>query len=216
MNLIKLKSNHPIYYMLLFSIMLSSCKTVKDIDKNKYEKIKIGDQKWLSENLKVTKFNDGTVIPLVVDNTEWSRSTSPAYSWYNNEPCNGFGALYNVKTITSSKNVCPRRWKVPSLEDWKELVSQFENGQEAAKKLMKKGNMYWINDYGATNESEFGAVGSGQRIKQGFYTNKKLMALWWNSENSDTNNQIMSINQGTAGQGAVTFGAGLPIRCIKD
>ena len=59
--------------------------TVTDIEGNVYPTVKIGTQVWMVENLKVTKYNNGTDIPLIEDGTNWANDTSGAYCWYNNE-----------------------------------------------------------------------------------------------------------------------------------
>ena len=60
-------------------------QTVQDIDGNVYHTTIIGTQVWMVENLKTTKYNDGTAIPLVVDNIQWSKLTTAGYCWYNND-----------------------------------------------------------------------------------------------------------------------------------
>ncbi len=57
--------------------------TVSDIEGNTYKTIQIGTQTWMAENLKTTKYNNNTPIPLVEDDTEWSNLTSHAYCWYD-------------------------------------------------------------------------------------------------------------------------------------
>jgi uncharacterized protein (TIGR02145 family) len=60
--------------------------TMKDIDGNIYPTVKIGNQVWMGEDLRVTRLRDGTPIPLVTDNTEWANLTGQGYCWYNNTP----------------------------------------------------------------------------------------------------------------------------------
>src|SRR5664280_2720971 len=82
-----------------------------DIDGNVYNIVTIGTQTWMAENLKVTRFNDGTPIPLVTDNTAWASLTSPAYG------INTYGAVYNW-WASNSGTLCPVGWHVPTIEDW--------------------------------------------------------------------------------------------------
>ena len=78
-----------------------------DADGNSYKVVKIGDQTWMDENLKTTKFNDGTAIPYTKDNSVWSASvlaSTPAYCWYSDDTYqNAYGALYNWYAVNTGK-----------------------------------------------------------------------------------------------------------------
>ena len=87
----------------LLLIISSGCKkndeeplVIKDGDGNVYTSVTIGNQVWLKQNLKTTKFNDETTIPLVTGNTDWNSLSAPGYCWYNNDEAtykSDYGAL---------------------------------------------------------------------------------------------------------------------------
>ncbi len=62
--------------------------TMVDYDGNLYNTIKIGDQVCMAANLNVTHYNDGTLIPIITDNTAWAALTTDAMCWYDNIPDN--------------------------------------------------------------------------------------------------------------------------------
>ena len=124
---------------------------VTDYDMNTYNTVAIGNQCWTSTNLKVTKYNDGTAIPL--ENTggsggsstsTWQNLVTGAYAIYGNESststnATNYGFLYNwyaaAGIITSggasTKNICPTGWKVPSDSDWNTLIQFIDNTASA-------------------------------------------------------------------------------------
>jgi uncharacterized protein (TIGR02145 family) len=78
----------------------------------------------MAENLKTTRYNNGTEIPFVEGNSNWSGLNSAAYCWYDdnksNANVNAYGALYNWFAVNTDY-LCPYGWRVPSDEDWKYL-----------------------------------------------------------------------------------------------
>ena len=95
-----------------------------DIDGNSYKTIRIGDQLWMVENIKTTKYNDGTSIPNVTDDSEWENMNSDAYCWYDNNASlykSTYGALYNWYAV-DTKKLCPIGWHIPSHAEWNTLV----------------------------------------------------------------------------------------------
>ena len=85
------------YVDKMLSIIQTIQTGVRDIDGNSYKVILIGNQLWMSENLKATKYNDGTAIPNIEVNTDWAALTTGAYCDYSNAPANSttYGRLYN-------------------------------------------------------------------------------------------------------------------------
>lgn len=107
-------------------ISLVSLQTGKmqDGEGNEYKTIKIGNQEWTSENIRTTKFNDGSSIPLVKDSSQWVNLNSPGYCFYNNssniDDQKKWGALYNWHTVATGK-LAPAGWHVPSDAEWDTL-----------------------------------------------------------------------------------------------
>ena len=105
--------------------------TVTDIDNNTYNTVKIGQQCWMKENLRTTRYADGTTIPLGT-----STSTITSYRYNPNDNANNvptYGYLYNWPAVmhgasSSSANpsgvqgICPNGWHVPSLAEWRQLI----------------------------------------------------------------------------------------------
>ncbi|MEJ2629601.1 MAG: fibrobacter succinogenes major paralogous domain-containing protein, partial [bacterium] len=97
--------------------------TVTDIDGNTYQTVKIGDQWWMAENLKVTHYRNNDEIPNVTYWGDWHDLSTGAYCDYNNNEGNvsTCGHLYNWYAVNDSRNIAPEGWHVPTDEEWKEL-----------------------------------------------------------------------------------------------
>lgn len=90
-----------ISYGIIFNPNLSY-GSVEDLEDNVYKTIDIGDQTWMAQNLRATRYNNGTSISLVADANDWNNIIStPAYCWYNNDDNDKeiYGALYNWYTV---------------------------------------------------------------------------------------------------------------------
>jgi uncharacterized protein (TIGR02145 family) len=106
-----------------------------DADNNNYPIVKIGSLVWMAENLKTTKYNDGTAIPNITVDAAWTALITGAYCDYGNTPSNSttYGRLYNWYAVDNNaptkvasnggKNVCPTGWHVPSDLEWSYLES---------------------------------------------------------------------------------------------
>ncbi len=115
--------------------------TVTDVDGNAYNTKLIGSQCWTTTNLKVTKYNDGTVIGDSTNST-WGTATigartegkesGPDPSTSVSGYVGAFGYLYNWYAITDSRKLCPNGWRVPSDSDWNKLVLSSHSGSTPA------------------------------------------------------------------------------------
>ena len=167
---------------------LVGCQTnsVKDIDGNKYKTVKIGNQIWLSENLKATTYNDGTAIPLVKSYDAWAELSTPAYCWYNNDSTNKevYGALYNWYAV-NTKKLCPEGWHVPSDEEWTELRTYLGENGNAGLVLKESGTSHWKSpNSDASNTTGFTGLPGGYRDYKGPFNLVRTDAYWWSSTES--------------------------------
>ncbi|HWR99761.1 MAG TPA: fibrobacter succinogenes major paralogous domain-containing protein, partial [Prolixibacteraceae bacterium] len=164
--------------------------SVTDIDGNKYKTIRIGTQVWMAENLKTTRYNNGSPIPNVTGDTEWKNLVSGGYCWYNTDPSNfkdTYGALYNWYAVIDNSKICPTGWKVPNSAEWKILASNLGGEGVAGGKMKETGTAHWISpNGGASNESGFTGLPGGGRYTG---TTSRFLTLgsygtWWSSTSS--------------------------------
>jgi uncharacterized protein (TIGR02145 family) len=190
-----------------------------DIDWNSYTTVKIGDQVWMAENLKTTRFNDGTIIPVVSDYEAWSRLVSPGYCMYNNNAGrykNKYGVLYNGYTVSTGK-LCPVSWHVPSAEEWMTLTNYC--GKRVAGGDLKETDSWMSPNTGATNATGFSALPGGSRGNLGSFIDLGLRGHWWSStedDNLDFWNRTMSYSRSDVTGSNDHKQSGLSVRCIKD
>ncbi|MBG0858656.1 MAG: hypothetical protein IQL11_04070 [Bacteroidales bacterium] len=160
--------------------------SVSDIDGNDYMTIQIGTQVWMAENLRTTRYSDGTSIPYITESTE----TTHGFSWYNNELSSYktvFGALYNWYAVADSRNLCPTGWHVPTSTEWSTLKTYLGDETVAGGRLKEKGTTHWLSpNYGGFNESGFSALPGGwYYFEEGFnlsqFNNIGYQGSWWTS-----------------------------------
>lgn len=207
---------------------------VTDCDGNVYNTVRIGNQIWMAENLKTTKYNDCTDIPLVTGNTAWSNLTTPGYCWYNNDSAtfaNPYGALYNWYTVETG-NLCPIGWHVPSDAEWKILemylgMSQSEadsawiyRGTDEGGKMKETDTTHWHSpNTGATNEIGFTALPGGTRLSSGSVYGVGNHGRWWSAtENSGASawRRKLFYDQAQVCRYWDDKSLGISVRCVRD
>jgi uncharacterized protein (TIGR02145 family) len=157
---------------------------IADFEGNTYNTVKIGTQVWMADNLKTTKFNDGTNILLVTNNSEWNNLIIPGYCWYNNDEAtyrNIYGAMYNWYAV-NTKKLCPIGWHVPNNTDWETLLSLLGGETVAGLKLKETGTNHWLSpNPDVTNESGFTGLPGGDRSPSGIFNDIGKNGIWWSS-----------------------------------
>jgi len=111
----------------LFECGVSS---ISDIDGNIYNTVLIGNQCWIKENLKTTRYRNGNPIDYPGDDGNlWNNNASGAYSWYENDISWKalYGALYNWPAVNNANGLCPTGWHVPTQAEWTDLLNYVED-----------------------------------------------------------------------------------------
>jgi len=214
---------------------------IRDVDGNWYKTVKIGTQWWMAENLKTTRYYDGSGISYPGDDmTAWINNTTGAYAWYNNEEAtykNPYGALYNWYAVNTDK-LCPRGWRVPTEADFAILITYCGGQFKAGTKLKATGTIeeedglwyLWVDQayVAATNESGFSALPGGFHyvtLNGSYgYGGIGFWGQWWTaSEYYDNVNNyeagvylILSYGAEDANLQGYLKPNGYSVRCLKD
>ena len=135
--------------------------TVTDVDGNTYNTKLIGTQCWTKTNLKVTKYNDGTLIGDSTNST-WGTAVIGARTGYDvsvvllSDYVGTFGYLYNWYAVNDSRKLCPAGWHVPTDAEWSTLTTNLGGDGVAGGKMKSTGTTYWDSpNTNATNSSDF-------------------------------------------------------------
>jgi uncharacterized protein (TIGR02145 family) len=204
----------------------SSCPTptVGDIDGNTYNTVSIGNQCWTKENLRVSRYNNGTLIPIVTDATAWGSLTTGGRSWYDNDSTTyeiPYGNLYNWYAVTDSKKLCPSGWDVPTDAEWTILTETLGGESVAGGKMKSTGTTYWSSESAGTdNSSGFSALPGGyRRGDDGSFDRVSSRAFFWSATELDgsgawlrnlyySNGNVVMNNNYKSG--------GASVRCLRD
>jgi len=200
---------------------------IADNEGNYYNTVTIGTQVWMKENLKTTKFNDNSTIPLVTDNTSWGALSTPGYCWFNNDAATykaTYGALYNWYVVDAAsnggKNVCLTGWHVPSDAEWTTLTNYLGGESVAGGKLKESGYTHWLSpNTGATNESSFTALPGGNRTDYGVFNDIGYFGYWWSTTQYSSTFawlRYLFYNNYPATRVNYNNKSGFSVRCLKN
>jgi uncharacterized protein (TIGR02145 family) len=203
--------------------------TVTDQDGNNYYTIQIGDQVWMAQNLRTTRYRNGDPIPNVTDGSDWGQLVSGAYSNAPAASVNVYGRLYNWFAVNDARCVCPTGWHVPTESDWSALINYLDpangiNGyySETAGGTMKStGTQYWFEpNTDATNVSGFsGLPGGGRGYPNGSFDDLGFYGGWWSASESGAEyawGRYLGDNAAGVYRSEDNKGSGFSVRCLRD
>ncbi len=203
--------------------------TMADQQGNTYKTIQIGTQEWMAENLRVTKYRNGEDIVSVSDefsleqegNQSRGAYCSPDFNAANDCP---YGKLYNWYAVSSTKNLCPEGWHVPSYTEWETLEAFLGTDQDlsccfgVAGKMINTGTNYWQNDYlVVTNASGFSALPAGFVNKgEGFSGFGRSTYFWGTNSIFPTHRRLTDLDDNLYESNDIIQSDALSVRCVKD
>lgn len=184
--------------------------TVTDADGNTYKTMKIGNQTWMLENLRTTKYNDGTEIGTM----SGTKSTNPEYTVHRSG--NDYGNLYNWYAVKTGK-LAPKGWHIPTEAEWK-ILEGYLGGPSIAGEKLRMGN--WPNN---PNQNTFNVLPTGYVTYTGNYVgNRAPTAFWWasseklsgGSNGAECRRAYMTLPN--LHWGVLTREYFVPVRCVKN
>ena len=210
--------------------------TVTDADGNIYNTIQIGNQIWMLENLKTTKFNDGTPINEWLFGMDWGSLSGqqPLFQWASTADLNNiypevlpsdyYGAMYNHFAIQNG-NLAPVGWKIPSEQDFIDLENYLNNnGHSGNVATALKSTIGWTSFSGSgTNAIGFNGLPNGYIAAGGTATGSETICSWGTSDigtgpiNSSLNRKwVQLFDQSNIVYSDTSIVLGVAIRCIKE
>ncbi|MFC2136250.1 fibrobacter succinogenes major paralogous domain-containing protein [Bacteroidota bacterium] len=201
-------SNNPSGYDDQNNNNNNQTETVTDIDGNVYQTVSIGNQIWMTENLKSTRLNDGTPIENVPGSYQWTNLVTPAYCWLNNDETNKdtYGAFYNYYTVSTGL-LAPAGWHVPSEDEFRTLLDYLGGESLAGERLYEIG---------------FRAQGAGQLASEpGEFNLFPDLDKYWTTttggwEPTDIKYFILTRTDPEVHWSSHPKSAGHSVRCIRD
>lgn len=216
--------------------------TVTDIDGNVYATIVLGNQTWMMENLRTTRYRNGDLIGTTTPVTkDISTQATPKYQWsINGIESNAlkYGRLYTWYAATDNRNIAPVGWHLPSDAEFQTLgVYLTENGYASytfydttvdflGKSLSSttlwevdliKGNIGC--EMTTNNYSGFNAMPVGLRQVQGLFDYFNYSALLWGSTIYDVSHswgRQLGADHSDYYKAYIDNKNGCSIRCLKD
>ncbi len=198
--------------------------TVQDMEGNTYRTVKIGNQVWLAENLRSTRFQDGSKVK-----TGFIPKDDEANLLK-------YGRLYDWHDVADERNICPVGWRVASDEDWKELERTLGMAEADLDKTGWRGDNDIANmlkeaqpesvfkkfDQSQVNKSRFFARPAGIKWNR-FYITQGIYSEFWTSSDAsskDAYNRTLAYswwNRNVGGIYRTTLSKNymFSVRCIK-
>ncbi|MFW6226612.1 MAG: FISUMP domain-containing protein [Bacteroidota bacterium] len=229
------------FFAFLISHQLVSQNTISDIDGNQYNTVTIGEQEWMAENLRVTRYRNGDEILFDQGHNVWQQSVEGIWTYYDEDENNDqvYGKLYNWYAVSDNRGLCPVGWRIPTDADWQELVGFIDpkangNNNKLGTRLRSKrqvnsplgdpwdteehprwdshGKRYGTDDYG------FNAIPGGSTSMGNAFVHKGRHSYFWSLDEQNENTawaRVIRFSHRGMSRTAYFKQLGFSVRCIK-
>lgn len=199
--------------------------TVQDVEGNTYRTVKIGKQVWLAENLRSTKFQDGSKIKTAFIPKDDEQNLLK------------YGRLYDWHDATDARNICPVGCRVASDGDWKELEKTIGMSEANVNKKGWRGDndiaitlkesqpdtLFKKFDQSQVNKYNFFARPAGVKLSRWYITQGMYSEFWTSSDATDKDayNRTLAyscwnLHKGEIRRTTISKNYMFSVRCIRN
>ena len=198
-------------------LFITSCGGLTTATSVAEAEVSIGKQVWTTKNLEAETYRNGEAIPQVQDAAAWSKLSTGAWCYYENNTANGttYGKLYNWFAVNDARGLAPKGYHIPTDAEWTILSENL--GDQAGTKM--KSTTGWNEDGNGTNESGFAGLPGGYRTNDGNFYYVGASGNWWSLSESNTDvawYRNLSDDDGNVYRSFNDKQFGFSVRCLRD
>jgi uncharacterized protein (TIGR02145 family)/uncharacterized repeat protein (TIGR02543 family) len=193
-----------------------SVSTVTDASNNIYHEIKLVNKVWMMENLKTTKYRNGSSVVQLLSGPSWLTQITGAYSWREDNISNKeYGALYNWAAIQTGQ-LAPAGWRLPTEAEWTALFNAYDECELRTESHAQGGYNYdRCSSYPSADFCGFNSTALGYIDGGGYGASYGMGAFWWVTEEQHA--YALFNSMGGVSSGIVNYGCiGAAVRCVKE
>jgi uncharacterized protein (TIGR02145 family) len=199
-----------------------------DADSNHYPIVKIGDQYWMAQNLRTTKYQDKTPIIHAADTATWINTYEGAYCTLNDVGVtNGSlkeGYFYNWWAASEAMDVSPYGWHVPVEDEWWTMLDFLSFNNDTLHGLALKSTKGWDTYDGGKNGNGidkygFNILPAGDVWIYGDYADRGTFSYFWSNEECGGGTARLVMVENFNPYFWIGYGpqkGGLSLRCVKN
>ncbi len=200
------------------------------VREHNFPSVKIGNQRWMSQNLNVSHYRNGDPIPEIKDPALWGEAGGGKCCTYRNDSSldSAYGKLYNWYAVSDSRQLCPLGWHIPSDSEWSSLSQALGGANCSGAEIKEAGFSHWsAPNTGGSGNSGFRALPSGGREPDGSFVSRGYYAYFWNNNQNDSSSNC-SFDEGCARECTLSYKGsfllqsstskkrGMSVRCLQD